>query len=95
MKFWGKFHFMVLLLCLIGKLMLEAMVGFTAFELIVFWHHKVQFFLSLNLPFGETTRPFLCSYYSLWYSSTKQFNMFFSRVENCCLAWHLRWVYVI
>ncbi|KAG5568814.1 hypothetical protein H5410_064160 [Solanum commersonii] len=53
MRFWEKFHFMVLLLCLIGKLMLAAMLGSIVFELIVFWHHKVEF-LSLNHPLLKT-----------------------------------------
>uniref|UniRef100_A0A0V0I9W7 Putative ovule protein n=1 Tax=Solanum chacoense TaxID=4108 RepID=A0A0V0I9W7_SOLCH len=90
----GKVPFYGPLLCLIGKLMLAAMLGSLLLSLSCFGTTKFNFFVTKS-PFGETTRPFLCSYYSLWYSSTKQFNMFFSRVENCCLAWHLRWVYVI
>uniref|UniRef100_A0A0V0H154 Putative ovule protein n=1 Tax=Solanum chacoense TaxID=4108 RepID=A0A0V0H154_SOLCH len=37
--------------------MLAAMLGWNAFELIVFWRRKIQFFLSLNHPFGEITWP--------------------------------------
>uniref|UniRef100_A0A0V0I3A8 Putative ovule protein n=2 Tax=Solanum chacoense TaxID=4108 RepID=A0A0V0I3A8_SOLCH len=57
MIFWKKFLILVFLLCVIGQLMLAAMLGWNAFELIVFWRRKIQFFLSLNHPFGEITRP--------------------------------------
>nr|XP_010316420.1 uncharacterized protein LOC104645760 [Solanum lycopersicum] len=45
MRFFEKFHFLVFLFCLIGKLMLAAMLGFKAFQQIIFGRRRVQFFL--------------------------------------------------
>ena len=73
MRFFEKFHFLVFLFCLIGKLMLAAMLGFNASELIMFGSRKVQFFLLVNHPFVKLhdLLLFLFFYYSLLYNSKK------------------------
>uniref|UniRef100_A0A0V0HB43 Putative ovule protein n=1 Tax=Solanum chacoense TaxID=4108 RepID=A0A0V0HB43_SOLCH len=91
----GKVPFYGPLLCLIGKLMLAAMLGSLLLSLSCFGTTKFNFFVTKS-PFGETTR--LSTFLVLITLSgiTQKSNLTgFSLVENCCLAWHLRWVFEI
>ena len=78
MRFFEKFHFLVFLFCLIGKLMLAAMMGFKAFELSCLGVPKFNFFVGkITLLWNYRIFYFSCSFITLsCITQKKQFSMF-------------------